>query len=89
MRNVLKFQIHSGWETFQVSKDAEIISCGVQGENYYVWVATETGGEAKFMTVRLLATGEKFDGGGYILRGSIHDTKNGLVWHVGEEVSHD
>ena len=89
MRHVLKFQIYNGWETIQVSKNAEIVSCGVQGANYYVWIATEIGGEGKFMTVRLLATGEQFDGSRYILRGTIHDVENGLVWHVGEEVPRD
>lgn len=89
MRSVWKFEVSNGVTTFEVSKDAEIVSCGVQGANYYIWVSTETGGAAKFMTVRLFATGERFDGGQYILRGSIHDKENGLVWHVGEEVSRD
>ena len=89
MRSVWKFEVGNGVTTFEVSKDAEILSCGVQGANYYVWVSTETGGEAKFMTVRLFATGEKFDGSKYALRGTIHDTDHGLVWHVGEEVPRD
>lgn len=89
MRSVWKFEVNNGVTTFEVSKDAEIVSCGVQGTSYYVWVSTETGGEAKFMTVRLFATGERFDGSKYALHGSIHDTKHGLVWHVAEEVSGD
>lgn len=89
MKTILKFEVYS-FTTFEMPKDAQILSVATQDDRVFIWVLVDTSNELEPRHFRAFGTGHEIPTDTKLeFLGTAHLQNPNMVFHIFEELKNE